>query len=222
VGLPHGFKFIDPALLKGKLRVQKAMQSPQMSDQDAFSISRNADADIAIVGKVLVSDAGPVMEGVQMHSFHAVDTMRVLNVDTGEIIAVKDETGVAPHIDPNVGGRAAIKALAQKLGDDLEKKILAKWTAESASAMEVELEIAGAKDSAQISEIERVLKSEIRGVESATVRRRAKGKAYFTVRVRAEAMVFAHDVEAKSYKNFSLAIDDVTKQRIKIHVNPGK
>jgi hypothetical protein len=219
---PHGFKFIDPALLRGKLKVQKAMQSPQMSDQDAFTISRSADADIAIVGKVLVSDAGPVMDGVQMHSFHAVGTMRVLNVDTGEIIAVKDESGVAPHIDPNMGGRAAIKALATKLASDLEKQILTKWTAEAASSQELELEVAGAKDTKQLNEIERVLKGEVRGVESATLRRRAKGKAFFTVKVRAESMAFAHDVEAKSYKDFSLAVDDVSKGRIKLHVNTGK
>jgi hypothetical protein len=219
---PKGFKFIDPALLKGKLKVQKAMQAPQMSDQEAFTISRSADADIAIVGKVLVSDAGPVMEGVQMHSFHAVGTLRVLNVDTGEIIAVKDESGVAPHIDPNMGGRAAIKALAAKIADDLQKKILTKWTSEQASSLEIELEVAGAKDTGQINEIERILKAEVRGVESATLRRRAKGKAYFDVKVRADAVAFSKDVESKTYKGFQLQVDDVSKSRIKLHVSTGK
>lgn len=219
---PHGFKFIDPGMLRGKLKAVKALQNPALSDNDALTLSRGADADIAIVGKVLVSDAGPVMEGVQMHSFHAVATLRVLNVDTGEIVTVADESAVAPHIDPNVGGRAAIKALASKLGDDLEKKILARWTAEAASAAEIELIVAGAKDTKVLNEIQRSIESEIRGVERVTLRRRAKGNAYFTVRVRSDAMSFSRDLEAKTYKDFSLSVQDVSKQRIKIQVSAGK
>jgi hypothetical protein len=213
---PRGFKFIDPGLLRGKLKMSKAMQSPQLSDSEAVTLSKGADADIAIVGKVLVSDAGPVMEGVQMHSFHAVGTLRVLNVDTGEIIAVADEGGVAPHIDPNMGGRAAIKALATKIGDDLEKKILSKWTAEQASAMEIELEVAGAKDTKALDELKSVMEDQVRGIEKMTLRRRAKGKAYYTIRVRSDAMAFSRDLESKTYKGFSVNVKDVSKQRIKV------
>jgi hypothetical protein len=219
---PRGYKFIDPGLLRGKLRLTKAMQNPQLADTDVVTLSKGADADIAIVGKVLVSDAGPVMDGVQMHSFHAVGTLRVLNVDTGEIIAVADDTGVSPHIDPNIGGRAAIKALASKIGDDLEKKILTKWTAEQASAIELELEVAGAKDTKALNELQRVMEEQVRGIEKMTLRRRAKGKAFFDVRVRADAMAFSKDLESKSYKDFTVNVQDVSKQRIKISLSTGK
>ena len=125
---PRGFKFVDPALLQDSLQVKGAMKKAGLTNDIAVKIGRDSDADIAIVGKVLVSDAGNVMDGVKMHSFHAVGTMRILNIDTGEIVAVAEDTGVAPHVDPNLGGRAAIKALANKLGGTLEAKILAKWT----------------------------------------------------------------------------------------------
>src|SRR5688572_10458436 len=62
---PKGFKFIDPALLQDKLQVKGAMQKAGIEDNVAVSIGRDADADIAIVGKVLVSDAGNVMDGVK-------------------------------------------------------------------------------------------------------------------------------------------------------------
>lgn len=219
---PKGFKFIEPGMLRGKVKIGKAMTTPELSNGDALTLSKGADADVAIVGKVLVTDAGPVMDGVTMHSFHAVGTLRVLNVDTGEIIAVADDTGVAPHIDANMGGRLAIKALTQKLGLDLEKKILAKWTAEAASAMELELVVAGAKTSKVIDEITRVLSSEVRGVESASLRRRAKGNAYYNIRFRGDAMGFAREVEAKTFKDFGVAVEDVTKAKVKLAVSAGK
>lgn len=216
---PRGFKFIDPGLLSDNLQVKGPMAQAGLTNSAAIAISRDADADVAIVGKVLVSDAGPVMDGVKMHSYHAVGTLRVLNVDTGEIIAVADDTGVAPHIDPNIGGRAAIKALARKIGETVETKILKKWTAEAAGSREIEVVARKAKSSKTINELKRVIKNEVRGVESISLRRRKAGSAYFTVRVRASANDFGRDVEAKSYQNFKVEVVDVTKSKIVLSVN---
>jgi hypothetical protein len=218
---PKGFKFVDPGMLKGKLRVTKAMSNPALGDQDVLSLSKGADADVAIVGKVLVTDAGQVMEGVKMRSFHAVGTLRILNVDTGEIIAVADETGVAPHIDANMGGRLAIKALAAKLGDDLEKKILTKWTAEAASAVELELVVEGAKGK-QLDVLQKVIQSQVRGVEQISLRRREKGRAFFTVRVRQDANAFGREVEEKTYEGLTVEVGEVTKARVTLEVTSAK
>jgi len=195
---PKGFKFIDPGLLNDKLTVKGAMRNPGLADEHAVSLSRDADADIVIIGKVLVSDAGPVMEGVKMHSFHAVGSLRILNVDTGEVVAVADDTGVAPHIDPNVGGRQAIKALAKKLAGTLEGKILAKWTAEAASARDLELVVQNVKSASQASALERLIREEIRGVESVSLRKKQKTVAHYSVRIRATANELGTDLEAKT------------------------
>lgn len=216
---PRGFKFIDPALLQDKLQVKGAMAKAGLPDNVAVTIGRDADADIAIVGKVLVSDAGNVMDGVKMHSFHAVGTMRILNVDTGEIVAVAEDTGVAPHIDPNMGGRGAIKALAKKLAGTLEQKIMAKWTTEASSAREIELVARGVKGSKMVREMTRVIKDEVRGVESVRLRRRKGGRAYFTVRVRARATDFGRDLEDKRFSNFQLEIEDVTRSKVVVSLN---
>lgn len=211
---PRGYKFIDPGLLTDKLQVKGAMQKPGIDNRTAVVIGRDADADIAIVGQVLVSDAGPVMDGVKMHSFHAVGNLRVLSIDTGEIIAVKEDTGVAPHIDPNMGGRLAIKALGKKISPDLESRILAKWTAEASSARELELVATGAKSSTMVRKLKAVIEQEIRGVESVKVRRRKGGKAFFSVRVRSRASDFASDLESKTYEGFSVEVDDVTRSKV--------
>lgn len=209
-----GFKFVDPALLAGKLRVKGAMKKPDMADKHAVLVGRDADADVAIVGRVLVSDAGPVMDGLKMHSFQAVGTIRVLSIDTGEILAVGDETAAATHVDPNVGGRNAIKALAKKLGGKLESRIIARWTAEASSSRELEMVVSGIKSSKQVRQIKSVLKDSVRGVESITVRKRKKGRAYFTVKVKARAADFARDVEEQAFDNFKVEIEEVTRARV--------
>lgn len=215
---PRGYKFIDPSLLADKLSVKGPMQNPGLPDDVAVTISKDADADIVLVGKVLVSDAGQVMDGVKMHSFHAVGTLRILNTDTGEIVAVADDTGVAANIDPNMGGRAAIKALAKKLAPDLEKKIMAKWTAEASSAREIDVEVSGVKNTKVQKELERVIKDELRGVESVAVRKKKKDVVYLSVKVRASATDFAHDLENKSFKDFTVEVDDVSRGKVSLKV----
>ncbi len=211
---PKGFKFVDPALLAGKLRMKGAMKKPNMGDKHAVLIGRDADADIVIVGRVLVSDAGPVMQGLKMHSFQAVGTLRVLSIDTGEILAVGDDTAAATHIDPNVGGRNAIKALAKKLAGKLQSRIIAKWTAEASSSREIEMVVSGVKSSKQLKEIRKVLRSRVRGIESVSVRRRKRGKAFLTVKVKTRAQDFARDVENQTFENFTIEIEEVTRARV--------
>lgn len=211
---PRGYKFIDPALLTDKLQVKGAMQKPGVDNQVAVTLGRDADADIVIVGQVLVSDAGPVMDGVRMHSFHAVGNLRVLSIDTGEIVAVKEDTGVAPHIDPNMGGRLAIKALGKKISADLEKMILTKWTAEASSARDIELVAKGASSSSMVKKLQRVIEQQVRGVESVRVRRRKGGQAFLAVRVRARATDFGDDLENKTFEGFSVEVEDVTRSKV--------
>ncbi|CAN0593740.1 unnamed protein product, partial [Laminaria digitata] len=140
--------------------------------------------------------------------------IRVLSIDTGEILAVGDETAAATHVDPNVGGRNAIKALAKKLGGKLESRIIARWTAEASSSRELEMVVSGIKSSKQVRQIKSVLKDSVRGVESITVRKRKKGRAYFTVKVKARAADFARDVEEQAFDNFKVEIEEVTRARV--------
>ena len=209
---PKGFKFVDPALLAGKLRMKGAMKKPDVADEHAVLIGRDADADVAIVGRILVSDAGPVMEGLKMHSYQAVGTLRVLSIDTGEVLAVADDTAAAPHVDPNVGGRTAIKALTQKLAGKLESRIMAKWTEEATSARELEVVVHGVKGSKQVQAIKDAIEAKVRGVESVRVRRRARGRLYLTVQVRARAADFARDVEG--LEELGLGVEEVTRARV--------
>jgi hypothetical protein len=153
-----------------------------------------------------------------MRSFHAVGSLRVLNVDTGEIIAVIDDTGVAPHIDGNQGGRLAIKALAEKIGPALEKSILGKWTAEAASAREVELVITGALNGGQVTQVRKFLGTEVRGVEKIDVRRRKKGLVGLVVHLKGEAMDLGNALEAKAFEGFKLEVGDISKDRVQMEV----
>lgn len=211
---PKGFKFVEPGLLKGKLKVTKAMQKPDITDDDVLTLSKGVDAEVAIVGKVVVTDAGPVMEGVKMRSFHAVGNLRVLNVDTGEVIAVADEGATAAHIDGNQGGRLAIKALAKTLAPTLEKNILGKWTAEAASAQSLELVVKGLAGSAQVNRVVQYLKTEVRGVEAVDMRRKKKGQVYFDVRFRGDGLELSRAFEEKSFDGFKLDVDEASKTKL--------
>ncbi len=217
---PRGYTFVDPELLAGELKVRGPMRSPELSNAAARKLARGADADVAVIGQVLVNDAGPVMEGVRMRAYHAVGTLRVLGVDTGEILAVADDTGVAAHVDPNLGGRLAIKALAKKVGGALESKLVGRWTKET-SSREVQLELVGRLSGAEARLVERGLLDRVRGVERVKTRRRTKGRAFLTVQVRARVEDFARDLEAQRFGELGLALTDVSARRIVAELDRG-
>lgn len=215
---PKGFKFIDPGMLAGELSVGKAMAGPNPGNAAVLSLSREADADVAIVGKIAVTDAGPVMEGVKMHSYQAVGSLRALNVDTGEIITVADDQAVAAHIDGNQGGRLAIKALAKKLGGALQTAIMSKWTAEAAGAKEIQLVLKGPIKTATLDQVKRFLVHEVRGVESVDLRRRKKNKASLVVQIRGSAMDLGGSFDSKRFDGFTVEVASVTKSAVTIEV----
>ena len=196
------------------LSVKGALRQPALSNKAAIAIGREADADIAIVGKVLVTDGGQIMKDVDMHSFNAVGTLRVLNVDTAEIIAVADQTATAAHVDGSLGGREAIRALAKKIGSDLERRIVDQWTAEAAGARRLELVVEGIRSTRMLRALARAIREEIRGVESVRVRRRRQKKAYLSVQVRASATDFSRDLESKQFKDFSLETVSLSRTKL--------
>lgn len=213
-----GFKFVEPSVLKGKLKVTSAMKDPELDDSEAFSIARDADADIAIVGKVMVTDGGPVMEGQRMRSFHAVGNLKVLNVDTGEIITAMDESAVSPHIDGNTGGRNAIKALAEKLSEPMQKAILGKWTAEAAGASTIEVTVEGVAKPAMLRELTKFLTTEVRGVEKVDERRRKGKTAMLDVHYRGGGMELGKSLEDKTFEGYAIDVTGMTKTKVTIEL----
>ncbi len=215
---PKGFKFVDPSALRGRIKVTKAMQRADLDTPAVLSLGKNADADIAIVGKVVVTDAGVVMEGVKMRSFHAVGTLRVINIDTGEILAVADDTAVSPHIDGNVGGRAAIKALAEKVGGSLQASIMKKWTSEAAGAQSLEVVVKGALKPAELKALTAMLTNEVRGVERVDVRKKTKDTVFLDVSFKGSSKDLSGSVEDKKFGELAIEVEEMTKAKLVLSV----
>lgn len=219
---PKGFKFVDPSALQGRVKVTKAMQRADLDTPQVLSLGKNADADIAIVGKVVVTDAGTVMEGVKMRSFHAVGNLKVINIDTGEILAVNDDTAVAAHIDGNVGGRNAIKALAEKIGGALQTSIMKRWTGEAAGAQSLEVVVKGALKPADLKALTAMLTSEVRGVERVDVRKKTKDTVFLDVSFKGTSKDFSGSVEDKKIGDLTIEVEEMTKAKLVLSVAKAK
>ena len=211
---PKGFKFIEPSALKGKIKVTKAMQRADLDTPAVLSLGKNADADIAIVGKVVVTDAGTVMDGVKMRSFHAVGNLKVINIDTGEILAVSDDTAVAAHIDGNVGGRNAIKALGEKIGGSLQASIMKRWTSEAA--------VKGALKPAELKALTSLMTQEVRGVERVDVRKKAKDTVFLDVSYKGTTRDLSNGLEEKKVGDLTIEIEEMTKAKLVISLAKAK
>jgi len=211
--LPKGFKFVDRQALSGHVSAGPALTvaAPGAAAVKEFAVKTGAD--VVVVGQAVANDVGTIM-GSQLHSIRGNCSVRVFNLDSGEVIATSTQTAVAGHIDPTTGGTQALSKVAKKVAKDLLGKILQHWKSEIASGTTVNVTISNVKKSRYLRDLREFLKSEIRGVSAVRQRSYRKKVAMFEVDISAKPEDLATELEEKKFPGFSIEIDEITANTV--------
>jgi hypothetical protein len=212
--LKKGFKFVDRQALQGKIKVASAFTGAEPSADAVKEMATGIGADVVIYGKAIASNQGAIA-GTQMLSIKADVTLRLLNLDSAQVIATSTQNATIGHINPQTGGVKALQKAAAQASKELLTKVLAQWQQDVHGAATVNVTISNVKQSRDLKTIANFLKEEVRGVEA--VRQRAyKAKvAELEVDVKASVQELADELEGKKFKGFKLEIDEFTANTIK-------
>jgi len=114
-----GYRVLDPSQVSGILSKEKAFRSINLSDEESVELAKLSGADYVILGKAVASSGGNVPESNMLSCFANV-TIKLIQVDKGEIIDYLDASSSSAHMDVISGGREALL----KAADDLAVKVI--------------------------------------------------------------------------------------------------
>jgi len=130
-----GFDVVDRQLvqaLKGEPDYEQALGGNVAA---AAKIAAMLGAEVIVIGTAKISSGG-VFYG--MTSGQADLNGKIVRADTGEILAVVPNAhGKKPHISPSTAGINAVNEAADKLGQDIIRQLIQKWSTQQSNFIKV-------------------------------------------------------------------------------------
>jgi len=208
-----GFTFVERQSLSGNSEVKDALGKTGAGN--VKTLASRSGAEVLITGKAIATDSGSIM-GSKMRSISGNVSLRVENLDTGEVLGTASFTNTAGHINSVEGGRRALKGATKKCADDLLKKIIAKWEGHVAGPQTIKLTIRGVKKTKYLRAIRKHLSSVVRGVQNVRQRSFSKKIARLEVDIKGSASHLAEELEEKTFPGFNLEVDEITANAVSI------
>ncbi len=132
------------------------------------SLGAMANAELIAVGSSEVNQGQKIM-GTDMYSMQVNIRLRVINFNTGEIIAAEHSHGAYPHINPRSGAASAMKRVVGPMIKKIIPRIVLRRAA-SISVLVIGLDYGG------VMRLRSQILAKVRGVKS-VIRRGSAGKA---------------------------------------------
>ncbi len=217
--LEKGFEVVDAATMRENIQRDQAAAALAGNAKVAASIAKFFGADVVITGKAIAKVATGVNLG-GMKSCQANLTARVIKADVASIIATSSQHAAFPHIDEITGGTKAIEKAANKMADDLIRKITKKWKDEFYKSTTVKLVVRNLDSFTQLNDVKTTIKYYIRGVKDIFQRNFGGNVAEFDVKLTGNANQLARELERKDFEKFAVKVIGLSMNKITISVTP--
>ena len=217
--MAKGFTFVDKKVIADKVSREKMLAATSGDIDMAKAIGAVGRAEVIIVGKAVSHVASGVSNLLgNMKSCQADVTLKAVNVDNGEIIAVVSKHAATVHIDPMAGGDAAIKKATDQAADELMTKILERWSSEVTNAQRIELTVYGFKNFNEMYVFKQQLPAYIRGIKDIASHGFQHGAASMEVSYEGNAQSLAEELVAKQLPSFNVIVKSQTPNEIVLKV----
>jgi len=125
-----GYNLVDQETLVAIARNDAALSSAKGTDpaDAALLVAAGGGADVVIIGKAIAKTAALSVSGTNMRTSQASVSARVVDADTGQLVASYSASANAAHINPTAGGAEAIRKASNELAQSLNRQIAAKWS----------------------------------------------------------------------------------------------
>tara|TARA_Y100001970_G_C14153857_1_gene814338 strand:- start:226 stop:1317 length:1092 start_codon:yes stop_codon:yes gene_type:complete len=212
-----GFDVVDRQLvqaLKGKPDYEDALSGNVAA---ASKVASQLGADIIVIGTAKVSSGGKVYS---MTSGQADINGKIVRGDTGEILAVVPNAhGKKPHISPSTAGVNAMNDAAGKLGNQIMRQLIEKWSTSQSNFIKCYLVLKNA-DFMSYTMFESFLKAQtVSGIKNAYSKSLDDGVAEYEIEFEGKAMDLAMGLSKTQPDGLSIKITGITGNRITAEVS---
>ena len=212
-----GFDVVDRQLvqaLKGKPDFEEALSGNVAA---ASKVASQLGADIIVIGTAKVSSGGKVYS---MTSGQADINGKIVRGDTGEILAVVPNThGKKPHISPSTAGVNAMNDAAGKLGNQIMRQLIEKWSTSQSNFIKCYLVLKNA-DFMSYTMFESFLKAQtVSGIKNAYSKSLDDGVAEYEIEFEGKAMDLAMGLSKTQPDGLNIKVTGITGNRITAEVS---
>ncbi|MCX7633118.1 MAG: flagellar assembly protein T N-terminal domain-containing protein [Turneriella sp.] len=214
----QGFPMVDQAMVERVLARNRSKIAAALKNNNpaARELGIDAGAEVIIVGSSQVQQAGKIADS-QLISLQAVVNLRVIDVNTGEILTAGQEQAAYPHLDPMSGRLFAIKRAVTPLREKLVNGIVRQW--ESNRAETIALLVTGL-DYEALMGFRNELLEKVRGVQAVNPKGSAGKAARLDVEFQGTSFELA-DRLVNSGITFKLKVEEVKPNSLQLSAKPN-
>ncbi|MEI8173740.1 MAG: flagellar assembly protein T N-terminal domain-containing protein [Deltaproteobacteria bacterium] len=210
--ISQGFKLVDAGALK-KTKGFERLQSQNADSKELSQAARRYGAEVIILSKVEVTTKSFKMGDIEVSSNEVIVSGKVVNGDTGEIIATDSKTRKG---DVKVTTEDAARDLAK----EIKEQIIERWSSELTNMATVKLVVFGLKSYRDLSRFKDLLAAEVKGFKQMHQRSYANGEVDLDIEVKGNAQSLADDVAAITLDRRKITILEITQNRIEAKIVP--
>jgi len=210
--ISQGFTLVNPDSVK-KTEGYDNIQSANEDRKQLSGLAHRYGAEVVILAKVETTTKSFKMGDIEVSANEVIVSGKVINGDTGEIIATDSKTRKG---DIKVSTDEAARDLAKAM----REQILERWSTELSNMLTVKLMVSGLNTYKELSRFKELLASGIKGFKQMHQRSYAGGSVELDIEIKGNAQSLADDVAATKLDQKSVKIIAITQNRIEATIVP--
>ena len=214
-----GYNLVDRQTLVAIARQQGAISATDASVplEAAIRVAAGGGAEIVIIGQSVAKAGATVLSGTNMRSSQAEVTAKVVDADTGQIIASHSASGVFAHINPSTAGTEAIRNASQELAENLHKQIMINWKQRVTGPRTAQVKIKGVEFD-DISRLRELMRQRLSSVEETLERGYKDGVLNLEVEINGTPRELAEEVSKTAIENFRIKVLSYTGNTLNLRI----
>jgi DNA-binding cell septation regulator SpoVG len=211
--MSQGFKLVDAAVARKNRDVQALHDSAD--PRQMTSVARHYGAEVLILGRVEETKKSFRMGDVEVQSSDVAVSVKVVNGDTGEILASDSKSRRGEF-------KTVTEGASVDLAKQMKEEILERWSSELTNTVTVKLVVSGLHDYKDLSSFKDILNTQIRGLKELHQRSYARGQVELDLEVKGNTQNVADDLSAITLNQRKVSILEMTQNSIKASLSSKK
>jgi len=211
-----GFDVVDRQLVQALKGQQDYEQALAGNVSAAAKIASMLGAEVIVIGTAKISSGGKVYN---MYSGQADLNGKIVRADTGEILAVVPNAhGKKPHISATTAGVNATNDAAEKLGNEIIRQLIQKWSTQQSNYIKVYIVLKNA-DFMSYMTFESFLKAQtVSGIRNAYAKSLNDGVAEFEVEFEGKSQALALGLSRTSPDGLDFKVTGISGNRLTVEI----
>jgi len=138
-----GYNLVDRETLVAIAARERLISSGSVPVEAALQVAAGGGAEVVIIGQAVAKAGASAISGTNMRSSQATITARVVDADTGQLVASYSARSTVAHVNPTAGGSEALSNAARELAEQLNRQIVSKWSRKVAGTRTARISISG-------------------------------------------------------------------------------